>query len=75
MKGNNKKKLFISQVMSGKTKAQIMAMRKRVEDFAEENDYEIAGNIRESYIDGIWNKDDESEWLSEIQIPVKKKCS
>lgn len=41
MKGNNKKKLFISQVMSGKTKAQIMAMRKRVEDFAEENNYEV----------------------------------
>ena len=42
--------------------------------YIEENDYEIAGNIRESYIDGIWNKDDESEWLSEIQIPVRKKC-
>ena len=41
--------------------------------YIEENDYEIAGNIRESYIDGIWNKDDESEWLSEIQIPVRKK--
>lgn len=48
MKENNKKKLFISQVMSGKTKAQIMAMRKRVEDFAEENDYEILDSyIRE----------------------------
>ena len=42
--------------------------------YIEENGYEIAGNIRESYIDGIWNKDDESEWLSEIQIPVRKKC-
>ena len=41
--------------------------------YIEENGYEIAGNIRESYIDGIWNKDDESEWLSEIQIPVRKK--
>ena len=26
----------------------------------------------ESYIDGIWNKDDESEWLSEIQVPVRR---
>ena len=44
--------------------------------YIEENGYEIAGNIRESYIDGIWNKDSESEWLSEIQIPVRKirKC-
>ena len=39
-----------------------------------ENGYEIAGQIRESYIDGVWNKDDESQWLSEIQVPVKKKA-
>lgn len=41
--------------------------------YIEENGYEIAGAIRESYIDGIWNKDDESEWLSEIQVPIQKK--
>lgn len=28
--------------------------------------------IRENYIDGAWNKEDESEWLTEIQVPVKK---
>ncbi len=39
--------------------------------FIEENDFELNGPIRESYIDGVWNKEDESEWLSEIQIPVK----
>ncbi|MGN0979784.1 MAG: GyrI-like domain-containing protein, partial [Candidatus Avoscillospira sp.] len=38
-----------------------------------ENGYEIAGEIRESYIDGVWNKDDESQWLSEIQVPVRRK--
>ncbi|MGN0267955.1 MAG: MerR family transcriptional regulator [Lachnospiraceae bacterium] len=43
--------------------------------YIEENGYEIAGPIRESYIDGIWNKDDESQWLSEIQVPVKKVSS
>ena len=42
--------------------------------YIEENGYEIAGEIRESYIDGIWNKDDESQWLSEIQVPVRKKA-
>ena len=26
----------------------------------EENGYEIVGAIRESYIDGVWNKEDES---------------
>lgn len=39
--------------------------------YIEENGYEICGNIRESYIDGVWNKDTENEWLTEIQIPVK----
>ena len=42
--------------------------------YIEENGYEIAGEIRESYIDGVWNKDDESAWLSEIQIPVRRKA-
>ena len=41
--------------------------------YIEENGYEIAGDIRESYIDGVWNKEDESQWLSEIQVPVRKK--
>lgn len=39
--------------------------------YIEENGYEICGNIRESYIDGVWNKETENEWLTEIQIPVK----
>ena len=41
--------------------------------YIEENGCEIAGQIRESYIDGVWNKDDESQWLTEIQIPIRKK--
>ena len=41
--------------------------------YIEENGYEIAGEIRESYIDGVWNRDDESQWLSEIQVPVRRK--
>ena len=42
--------------------------------YIEENGYEIAGEIRESYIDGIWNKDDESQWLSEIQVPIRRRA-
>jgi DNA-binding transcriptional MerR regulator len=38
----------------------------------EENNYEVMDNPRESYIDGIWNKESETEWLTEIQIPVSK---
>lgn len=38
-----------------------------------ENQYDISGNPRESYIDGIWNKKSENDWLTELQIPVRKK--
>jgi len=37
-----------------------------------ENCYEINGDPRESYIDGIWNKESEEEWLTELQVPVIK---
>ena len=39
----------------------------------EENGYEITEAIRERYIDGMWNKENEEDWLTEIQIPIKKK--
>lgn len=42
----------------------------RLLNYIEENSYEIFGDFRESYIDGVWNKSDESQWLTEIQIPV-----
>lgn len=41
--------------------------------WVEENGYEIAEPIRERYIDGMWNKGSEDEWLTEIQIPIRKK--
>ncbi|MCQ2424241.1 MAG: MerR family transcriptional regulator [Clostridia bacterium] len=39
--------------------------------YAEKNGYETAGLARESYIDGIWNKESPEDWLTEIQLPVK----
>lgn len=42
-------------------------------NWVEENGYEIAEPIRERYIDGMWNKSSEEEWLTEIQIPIRKK--
>lgn len=39
----------------------------------ESNGYLPAGAPRESYIDGIWNKEDSADWLTELQIPVAKK--
>jgi len=41
--------------------------------WVQENNYEIIDSIRERYIDGMWNKDNIEEWLTEIQIPVRKK--
>ena len=40
--------------------------------WVEENGYKIAEPIRERYIDGMWNKGSEDEWLTEIQIPIIK---
>lgn len=39
--------------------------------YIEDNGYKISGPIRECYIDGIWNKESEEEWLTEIQIPIE----
>ncbi|MDR1851310.1 MAG: MerR family transcriptional regulator [Propionibacteriaceae bacterium] len=36
------------------------------------NGYRPQGFLRESYIDGVWNKQSEDEWLTEIQVPVAK---
>lgn len=41
--------------------------------YIENNDYEIVDNVRECYIDGCWNKDNENDYLTEIQFPIKKK--
>ncbi|MDR2976437.1 MAG: MerR family transcriptional regulator [Streptococcaceae bacterium] len=40
--------------------------------WVEDNGYQIIDNIRESYIDGVWNKDNIEDWLTEIQVPVTK---
>ena len=39
----------------------------------EENGYTVTDFPRESYIDGIWNKESEADWLTELQVPVAKK--
>lgn len=40
----------------------------------EENGFLASDNPRESYVDGIWNKEVESEWLTELQVPIIKKA-
>ena len=39
--------------------------------YAEDNGYKAKGLSRECYIDGIWNKDSQDEWLTEIQLPIE----
>ena len=41
--------------------------------YIEDNGYKITEFPRECYIDGCWNKENEDDYLTEIQVPVKKK--
>lgn len=41
-------------------------------NWAKENGYEIIGEPRERYIHGAWDRKDESEWVTELQLPVKE---
>lgn len=42
-----------------------------IAEYAEKNGYQITGFARECYIDGVWNKDSVSDWLTEVQLPVE----
>lgn len=39
--------------------------------YANENGYKAVGFPRERYIDGVWNKENVEEYLTEIQLPVE----
>ena len=41
--------------------------------FARANGYTLCGEPRERYIHGAWDKKEESEWVTELQLPVKEK--
>lgn len=40
--------------------------------YMEEHGYMAAGEPREVYIDGVWNKDTSAQWLTELQFPIKQ---
>lgn len=42
-------------------------------NWAGENGYTLAGEPRERYIHGAWDRDNESEWLTELQLPIRGK--
>nr|WP_122012223.1 MerR family transcriptional regulator [Maliibacterium massiliense] len=37
-----------------------------------QNGYKVVGMPRESYIDGVWNKERPEDWLTELQFPIAK---
>lgn len=39
--------------------------------YASENGYKISDLPRECYIDGMWNKENVEDWLTEIQLPIE----
>ena len=39
-------------------------------NWIEDNGLAACAPPRESYIDGIWNRSDEADWLTEVQVPV-----
>lgn len=43
----------------------------KIMKYIEDNKLEILDYPRECYIDGIWNKEDINDWLTEIQVPIK----
>ena len=40
-------------------------------DYVNKNNLTIIDNPRERYIDGMWNKDSEEDYLIEIQISIE----
>lgn len=43
----------------------------KIMKYIEDNKLEIEDFPRECYIDGIWNKNNVEDWLTEIQVPIK----
>jgi len=41
-------------------------------NWAREHGYQLCGEPRERYINGAWNVDDVSKWLTELQLPIKE---
>ncbi len=39
--------------------------------WVKENGYRPIQGAREHYIDGMWNKENHEEWLTEMQIPIE----
>ncbi len=65
-------KITVASVMHKGPYSTIRSAYAYILKWVEENGYKQADVPRESVIDGIWNKDSEDEWLTEVQIPICK---
>ncbi len=45
----------------------------RLFSWIENEGYTVSGSPRESYIDGVWNRESPAEWLTEVQVPVQRR--
>ena len=48
-----------------------LMLAKNIKDYLKENHLEYSDLFRETYIDGRWNKENEEDYLTEIQVPLK----
>ena len=69
-----KKKLFISQVMNGKSKEEIMEFRERVKSFAEENGYVIADSYITEPCPSDLDGDNKGVWYLGKSLEVLAGC-
>lgn len=44
----------------------------RAVEWAMENGYALRGDVRERYVHGAWDREKESEWETEVQLPIVK---
>lgn len=47
----------------------------RAVEWAKKNGYVLRGDVRERYIHGMWDRENEKEWQTEVQLPILKEES
>ena len=67
-KKKKKKTVYIYHKRSYKTLSEAFGF---ILDYVNKNNLTIIDNPRERCIDGMWNKDSEEDYLTEIQIPIE----
>lgn len=69
-----RKKLFVSQVMNGKSKEEIMKLRERVKNFADENGYVIADSYITENCPSDLQEDNRGVWYLGKSLEILAGC-